>query len=69
MQLFISYLHILKIISCSLSLPCVFPKHTYKTATQQQYPLSTENYSDSETVMPTWQPDVWVHFGLVYKQN
>ena len=44
--------------------PVFVTKHTYKATTQQHYPLSTETYSDSETVRPTWQPDVWVYVFL-----
>jgi hypothetical protein len=48
---------------------CLSSNMPKKTATPQQYPLSTEIYSDSETVRETWQPDVGVYFGVGCSQE
>jgi len=44
-------------------------QHSYKAATQQQYPLSPETYSDSASLRPSWQPDVGVYFGVGFSQE
>ena len=44
-------------------------QHSYKAATQQQYPLSPETYSDSASVRPSWQPDVGVYSGVSFSQK